>query len=242
MKKLFVALLLTGTVAFAAVMTGAPETVVREYDFNAVDKIHVENTSGKITVTKMVRPKIEIAAVKRKFPERCKLTMEKSDFSEIIVRVERPIGEDCEVDLDLKVPQDIDLNVWSGSGSVNVSGLEGKFEFNVGSGSVRADGKFKKVEGKSGSGSVDIDGVAGGGSISVGSGSVNLKFLENPAGKLDVKTGSGDAILAFPKYSKVNANLVTGSGDVVNELGSTESADYGVTVKTGSGDLKVKAY
>lgn len=234
--------MLSGSIAFAAVMSTTPETIVREYDITAVEKIHVENTSGRIVVTPMERPKIIITMVKKKFTERCKAETSKTEFEEIDVRVEKPIGEECEVDISITAPKEIALNLWSGSGSVNVTGINGDLAFNVGSGSVSATGEFKKIEGKSGSGDIDINGVAGGGSITVGSGKVNLKILENVSGKLDVKAGSGDATLAFPKDSKINAQLDTGSGDVVNEISTSDSAEYGVSVKTGSGDLKVKAY
>lgn len=242
MKKFFALLIVSGPLAFAAVMTGTPSPEFREYQALGVEKVRIENTSGRITVSPVSVDKVEIWATKRKFSDKCSYLTEKSDYAEIIVKVERTIGEDCEVDIEMKIPKDADLNIWSGSGNVNISGLEGNLVFNVGSGSVTASGKFKKVEGKSGSGSVDISGLTTGGSISVGSGPVNLRYLDYPTGRMDVKTGSGDANILFPKGSKVNAALDTGSGDVSNEIGSTESADFGINVKTGSGDLKIKAY
>jgi DUF4097 and DUF4098 domain-containing protein YvlB len=242
MKKIFAALMLTGSIAFAAVMTGTPPPEFREYQALAVDKVQIENTSGKITVSPMTVDKVEIWATKKKFSDKCSYTTEKSEYNEVLVKVERTIGEECEVDIEMKIPKDADLNIWSGSGNVSVSGLESNFTFNVGSGSVVANGKFKKVEGKSGSGSVDINGLTTGGNISVGSGPVNLRFLDYPTGRMDVKTGNGDANISFPKGSKIKASLDTGSGDVENELGTSDSADFGINVKTGSGDLKIKAY
>lgn len=242
MKKLFVIITLSGSLAFAAVLTGTPAPEVREYPTTDIEKILVENTSGKVTIVPTTIDKVKISTVKKKFPEKCTLTTEKSEYSEVIVRVERSIGEDCEVDIEMEVPKEADLSVWSGSGDVNIKGIEGNLSFNVGSGSVTADGKFKKVEGKSGSGAVTLNGLTSGGNISVGSGSVNLRYLEFPMGRMDVKTGSGDAVVAFPKNSKINASLDTGSGEISNELGDTDSADFGLNLKTGSGDLKVKAY
>lgn len=243
MKKLMFVLLIFGSIVTAAtVMTGTPAPEFREYQAPAVNKVLIENTSGKITISPVTVDKIEIWATKKKFSEKCSYRTEKSDYSEVIVKVERNVGEDCEVDIEMKVPKDADLNIWSGSGSVNITGMEGNLTFTVGSGSVTANGKFKKVEGKSGSGSIDINGLTTGGNISVGSGPVNLRYLEYPTGRMDVKTGNGDANISFPKNSKINAQLDTGSGDVVNELGTVNSADFGISVKTGSGDLKIKAY
>jgi len=248
MKKTLSILLLVGSIVTcsiitgAAVMTGTAPPEFREYQAIGVDKIHIENTSGKITVSPMAIDKVEISATKRKFSDKCSYQTEKTEYNEIHVKVERSIGEDCEVDVDIKVPKDADLNIWSGSGPVQISDMEGNLIFNLGSGSVTAKGKFKKVDGKSGSGAVDIAGLTTGGTISVGSGPVNLRYLDYPTGRMDVKTGNGDANISFPKGSKVNASLSTGSGDVVNEIGTYESAEFGLSVKTGSGDLKIKAY
>lgn len=243
MKKIFVLLTLTGSIAFAAVMTtNGTSSEVREYSSLGIEKIRIENTSGKTTVSPMLVNKIEILAFKRKFSEKCSYTVEKSDYAEIIVRVERPVGEDCDVDLDLKVPKEADLNIWSRSGDVVLNDLEGNLTFNVSSGSVSGRGKFKKIEGKSGSGSVDLSGLTSGGKVNSGSGSVRLRFLEYPMGRMEVKTGSGDANLLFPKGSRIQASLDVGSGSVNNEIGSYESADFGVTAKSGSGDLQIKAY
>jgi DUF4097 and DUF4098 domain-containing protein YvlB len=234
--------MLTGSIGFAAVFTGTPAPEFREYQALGVEKILIENTSGTVTVTPMTVDKIEISVTKRKFPEKCTYLTEKTEYAEVSVRVEKAIGEECEVDIDMKVPKDVDLNIWSGSGKVDIKGIEGNLTFNVGSGSITADGKFKKVVGKAGSGRVDLSGLTSGGNISVGSGPVFLRFLEYPMGRMDVKTGTGDAHISFPEGSKINAQLDTGAGSVSNELGNSESAEFGITVKIGSGDLNVKAY
>lgn len=242
MKRLILFLLLPGSLAIAAVMGNQPEKIEREYDGIGVEKLHVENTSGRINITVGDRPRVVITATKTNFPEKCTFTTEKTESLEVIVRVERPVAQDCQVDLDISVPKQIALNLWSGSGRIDVNGTEGNLIFNTGAGSVTANGRFAEVEGKSGSGNVTINGIAGGGSVSVGSGNVNLKFNEDLAGNFDVKTGNGDALLNFPRGSKIKADLGAGSGQIENEIQTSDSADFGISVKTGSGDLKVKSY
>jgi len=242
MRKLIFFLLLPGSLAIAAVMGNAPEKIEKDYDGIGVEKLHVENTSGRINISVGDRPRVVITATKTNFPEKCTFTSEKTEFLEVIVRVERPVGQDCQVELDITVPKNLALNLWTGSGRIEVNGVEGNLTFNTGSGGVVANGQFAKIEGKSGNGNVTIIGVAGGGSVSVGSGNVNLKFDEDVKGNFDVKTGSGDAFLNFPRDSKIKADLGAGSGFVENEIPTSESAEFGISVKTGSGDLKVKAY
>lgn len=242
MKRLILFFLLPGSIALAAVIGNQPEKVEREYDGIGVDKLLVENSSGRINIVAGDRPRVVITATKVNFPEKCTFTTEKTDFSEIIVRVERPVGQDCTVDLDIAVPKQISLNLWTGYGQVDVKGVEGNLKFNAGSGSITASGKFAKVEGKVGSGNVEINGVNGGGSVSAGSGNVSLKFAADILGSFDVKTGSGNAQLNFPVGSKIKAQLGAGSGTIENDLQTSESADFGISAKTGSGNLKVTTY
>lgn len=228
--------------AMAAVAGGTADKIEREYDGIGVEKLLVENTSGRINITAGDRPRIVITATKTDFPEKCTFTTEKTEFLEVIARVESPAGQGCRIDLDISVPKQIALNLSAGSGRIEVNGTEGHLVFNIGSGAVIANGQFTKVEGKSGSGNVTINGIAGGGNVSVGSGNVNLKFNEDLAGHFGVKTGSGDALLSFPHGSIIKAELGAGSGHIDNEMQTSDSADFGISVKTGSGDLKVKAY
>lgn len=242
MKRLILFFLLPGSIALAAVIGNQPEKIERDYDGIGVEKLHVENTSGRINIFAGVRPRVIITATKTNYPEKCTFSTEKSDFSEIVVRVERPVGQECTVDLDIAVPKDISLNLWSGSGQIEITGVEGNLTFNTGSGSVVANGKFGKIEGKAGSGNVTINGINGGGNVSVGSGNVNLKFAEDIGGNFDVKTGSGNALLNFPTGAKIKADLAAGSGVVENDVQTSDSAEFGISVKSGSGDLKVKTY
>jgi DUF4097 and DUF4098 domain-containing protein YvlB len=243
-RKILIAIPFAGTLAFAAVLTGpnGSQTLQKDFDSSDVEKLMVENTSGKTTVTKTAGPRVEITAVKRKPSAHCTIDAEKSEFGEVIVKVEKPITETCDVDVEIKIPEQTDLSLWTGSGPVTVSGIEGKLSVNSGSGSLLADGRFSNVIVKSGSGSIEVSGIRGGGKISAGNGSMNLKFLEGARGTLDVTSGSGDQNYLFPRNAKLNAKLMTGSGDIHNEIDNHEAADLNLNVKAGSGDLSIKAF
>jgi DUF4097 and DUF4098 domain-containing protein YvlB len=235
-------LFLMSSTLHAALPNGRPETVTREYDPIAVEKIHVQIDTGNVRVIPMARPKIVIVATRKDWLDTCTYDVSKSEFSEIQIQSTKRDTDKCSLELEIQMPKDVDLYVKSGAGNIQVTGLESAFLFEVGSGKVMADGKFTRVEGKSGSGDVNITGVAGGGLLNVGSGSVNVKFLEDLNGKFLVETGSGNATLAFPKGSKINAKLSTGTGELQNELGTSDSAKFGISAKAGSGNLNIEAY
>jgi hypothetical protein len=234
-------LIFTTNLAMAASLPGNPNSEYREYDFNALEKIRITNTSGKITVNPMPAQKVIISITKKKFSERCTADITRPSIDLVLIEVNKPLGEVCEADIDLQVPKDVALDITSGSGNVAITGNEGALRFTMGSGSLTAKGDFKSVEGKAGSGDVKIDGLTHGGNINVGSGRVDLSFLDNPQGEFDVKTGSGAATLKFPKDAKINASLEAASGSTTNEF-SNSTSGYGVSVKSGSGDLTVKSY
>jgi hypothetical protein len=46
----------------------------------------------------------------------------------------------------------------------------------------------------------------------------------------------------FPKGTKVKTSYKAGSGEMSNELGDNPEAAFKVSMKAGSGDLKIKSY
>lgn len=214
----------------------------REFDYNGVDKLIISNSSGRITISPMPLQKIEITINKRKFGERCGLSVRKEEATMVIIKVDKPLGEVCEVDFDVRVPKELSAELTSGSGSITVDGLESDLKFDIGSGNLKANGKWKKVDGKTGSGSVDIAGINGPVALKVGSGQVNLGFAENARGDVSVTTGTGDAQLMFPKGTKLRTALNTANGSVDNQVGESSRPEINVSVTAGSGDLSVKAY
>jgi len=217
-----------------------------EFDAQGLDEVVIENISGNITINASDDKKATVTVTKRKFSEKCHLSVERV-ASKISVKVSKetiwPSLDSCDVDLDFKVPKIVSVDLAAGSSDVKISGLQGNLNFKLGSGDVVADGVFKSVKGKSGSGDIEIKGLTGGGDFRTGSGDIDLKFASKPKpGELDIRTGSGDAVLHFPKGSIVKTKFAAGSGELTNELGDTPQSPFVVSMKAGSGDLKVKTY
>ena len=245
MKLLTQLLILIPTTAIttaAVFTTNTSDPVNREYDAIGLERLSIENGMGRTTIQSGDRAKVLITVSKRRFTERCSVFTERTRLSEIVIRVEKPVDEICEADIEVTLPKKVDLNIVSGSGTVNIKGIEGKLALVNGSGAISATGIFPAVALKSGNGTVDIAGMTGGGDISIGSGPVALRFLDNPKGNVDIKSGAGNTVLYVPKSSKIKASLNTGSGDLSNDLTNYDSAEFGINVKTGTGDVQVKAY
>lgn len=240
MKFLFLGLLLTAPYSFAA------NTTTQEFESSGLTQVQVENLSGHISVSPSATNKTTVTATQIKFSDKCRMRIEKNT-NKLFVKVEKTglfhTGNDCEVNFDIKTAKTINIDVLSGSGDLNVTGLQGDLEFKIGSGNVAADGEFHHLVAKSGSGNIAVNGLTGGGDLKVGSGDISLKFKnQKPEGLLDIKTGSGNAVIAFPKGAQIKANLVAASGNLSNDLGSNPKADFSVSMKSGSGNLKIQSY
>lgn len=234
--------LISSAMAFAIGSVPNHEVEYREYDSNGVDRITISNSSGRIALAPMPLRKVEITVNKRKFGDRCSLTVKREMFHEVIIKVEKPLGEVCEVDMDVRVPREILADITSGSGNVTVEGLQNELRFDLGTGNLKASGLWKKITGKTGSGDVDIKGIRGPIALKVGSGQVKLGFTEDAKGDVDVSSGNGDALLLFPKGTKLKTALSTGSGSIFNDTSDVLRPELNVSVKTGSGDLSVKTF
>jgi hypothetical protein len=144
---------------------------------------------------------------------------------------------DVEVDYTIVVPQDAQLRSTSGSGDVEVRGIQGPANFTCGSGDVTAseisgdvhvlcgsgDVKLSKIKGQAqvttGSGDITLDTVQGESRLQTGSGTLEIS---NPGDALEAGTGSGDITI---KDASADIRLRTSSGDIDVE-GNPGSSNY----------------
>jgi hypothetical protein len=242
MKKYTLALV--SLVFCSALAAAAPET--KDFESKGLSGVSVENTSGKVVVSSVDGAKATVVATKNKFSDKCKMTIDRTG-NKLVVKVEKTSSrfstEECDVDFKVNVPKAVDLDLAVGSGDLTVKGIQGDLAFKVGSGDVSADGTFKKIDGKSGSGKVAVKGLTGGGELKTGSGEIDLTYaVSSLKGELYLETGGGDATIMFPKGTKVKTSYKAGSGEMSNELGDNPEAAFKVSMKAGSGDLKIKSY
>jgi DUF4097 and DUF4098 domain-containing protein YvlB len=240
MKRLTLAIsCLLSTSAFAA-----PEK--KDFDSKGISEVVVENTSGKLTITAEEGAKAVVLATKNKFSDKCKMSVDKSG-NKLILKVETSSSfftkVECDVDFEVKVPKSVDLMLTVGSGKVTIKGITGALNFKIGSGNIVADGSFHKIDGMCGSGRIEVKGLTGGGELKTGSGGMALTFLKGALkGELAIKAGSGDVSVLFPKGSKIKTSFHAGSGELSNVLGDTSNAPFLVSMKAGSGNLKIESY
>ncbi|HEX6467214.1 MAG TPA: DUF4097 family beta strand repeat-containing protein [Terriglobales bacterium] len=119
----------------------------------------------------------------------------------------------------------------SGSGSLRLTNIGGEVHANTGSGEIKSSNIKGHIYAQTGSGSIEATGVAGGFYGHTGSG--DIKFEQSASGSVDVQTGSGSI-----RLRNVNGGLTagTGSGDIVAQ--GAMASDW--QLHSGSGSVRVE--
>lgn len=138
------------------------------------------------------------------------------------------------IDYDINVPEDVALNLHSGSGDIEVDKVGRFLAASSGSGNVRAHGIHGPADLGSGSGDLELEDVASGDiKAKTGSGGIHIQGFD---GALTARTGSGD--IDAQGHLENGGSIATGSGDV--KLRLTPDSKFTLEAATGSGDIRVR--
>lgn len=206
--------------------------------------LHVRTGSGSITVTPGPAESVRIVGrIRARRDRRSGLSADEKvrrlEESPPIVQEgnririgdidDRDLRQNVSISYELVVPPATALVSRSGSGSQEVSGVQGPVEIHTGSGSVRARDIGGEITADTGSGGVDVRAVRGAARIRTGSGSVQALGI---GGAVRATTGSGSVELEQTAAGDVEVR--TGSGGI--RLRGVQGA---AEVSTGSGSITV---
>ena len=160
--------------------------------------------------------------------------------------------QNISIDYEVTTPRSTTLTAHTGSGSVQIAGIQGTVSAASGSGSLQLSlAGSNEATARTGSGSIHIEGLAGGLNASTGSGSIDIDG--NPTTDWRVSTGSGRIHLNVGNNARFTLNASTGSGTVhvdqpITMQGSLNRHHVSGTVNgggpeihasTGSGDIVI---
>lgn len=209
MKKLNLSLI---TMALMMMSFGAYAQETIEKSFTGVKSIRLTTASGNGRIVKGSSNEVKVTVVytyddddyNPEFEQRGDRLYIKEEFRRS--RYTRGYAE-----WELEIPDGLALDFKTGSGNIEIEGLE------------------LEIEVSSGSGNIDIIGVKGDARASTGSGNIELDRLE---GMLDANTGSGSIRI---REIKGDADLNTGSGNIRGN-GLVGALD----LNTGSGNIEIE--
>lgn len=124
----------------------------------------------------------------------------------------------------------IEIRSSTGSGNIEIEEVNGEVRANTGSGNIT----FSQVEGmlnaNTGSGSIRLDRTKGDADVNTGSGNIRSRGIE---GELSMNTGSGNIDVTDAKITG-SSSVNTGSGTA--EISLAGPLDYDLSISTGSGN------
>jgi hypothetical protein len=207
MRTIIFLTMFTGGVAFAA--SEYVEDRALNLDAGGISALQIEAGAGSLEVTGVDGlDQIEVEAIitvpgrnddkaRNKIESDLELTLEERGGKAILRSIFEDgiwdFGDSPSVQLIVRMPAQLDLNVDDGSGSLVVENVHGDIELVDGSGSISMSDVGGSVDVDDGSGSIDIRGVGGDISISDGSGSITVRDV---AGSVVVDDGSGSINVA----------------------------------------------
>ncbi len=133
------------------------------------------------------------------------------------------------VDYTIYVPAETEVRAHTGSGSMEISDIQGPATLQTGSGRISAHRIHDVTEAKTGSGSIDLGDIASRASAETGSGGIDLSHI---GGEIRATTGSGSI-----RMDRTPEKIVThtGSGTV-----TISGAQKDLRASTGSGSIHIE--
>ena len=135
------------------------------------------------------------------------------------------------IDYEVTLPKATTLKAQTGSGELEVSGIDGTVTAQSGSGSIKADGIGPNARLDTGSGSIRASNVRGAAILQTGSG--NLELSLTGAGDVKAQTGSGSIHI-----DGLSGGLRAGAGSGSIEVAGNPTSEW--RLESGSGGIRIK--
>lgn len=224
MRPIFFAFLFS--LSFAAL---AESPVIKEFEASSIKRLDIKNPKGEITVLGMKGlKKIAVKFEKVQFDSKCKFIQEENaGVLKLSIVHESGLFEkaNCVGKLTVNVPPVLsEVEVSTGSGQIKFTGVEASVDFKTATGNVDIKAEnLKSVSGKT------------------ATGNISLTYLSCPKrADIDLMTATGDAEVNLGAGCKIRANHKSATGELFNEMGDNEDYQVLVTMKSASGNLKIK--
>jgi DUF4097 and DUF4098 domain-containing protein YvlB len=237
----------------------------KTYNISARPDLKVETSDANIRLTTWDQKTIEAKVItsRYKIGEDGIRVEERQNGDTVEIQVRYPHhnfnfewGNGHRVDVIIQMPREGKVNLRTGDGKIEVSGLKGDMDMHTGDGSVildsvdgnlhastgdghiQANGRFDQLELKTGDGHVEVrakngSSLSNGWHLETGDGSVSLEVPGDLAADVDLHTSDGHIDLDMPVQAegKIRQNEIRGK---LNGGGSL------LTIRTGDGSIHLR--
>lgn len=244
--------LITKTGAVCAVALGAAslaapqiraEEITKSYTVAGRANVRVETNDGSVRVTSGDSKQVEFRVEYQGYEIGRNLTVDSrqdGDQVELIARITGHWGinfgwghNSRKLHIEVRMPQQGDLQIHTGDGAVEASGLNGNLTIDTRDGGVKASGLSGTVDLHTGDGAITVDTLKGDIRLRTGDGGIEARDLD---GKVEADSGDGHIRLAG-RFEALNVK--TGDGSVNTQVlpGSKMATSW--TLRTGDGSVDI---
>lgn len=225
MRQLFLALPFVIVVSSVS----ATEAVNRDFEAAQIKKLEIKNPKGEVIVIgSRGAKKISFTHEKIQFDSKCRFQQETgAGLLKLSVSHESGLFDkaNCVSKIIVNVPSALgEIEVSTGSGHVKFAGVDSAVDFKTATGNVEIKGEnLKSVSGKT------------------ATGNISLSYVNCPKrADIDLMTATGDTEVFLGPGCKIRTGYKSATGDLFNEIGDTEDYQVLLSMKSASGNLKVK--
>ena len=199
--------------------------------FSDITEINLNTASGDCQIIKTSSNKVDVVLVYSYSDDVFKAVFEKDgDVLNIKEKFQQNSNTRGNSSWKLSVPENMEININTGSGDIKAKSIALNLKSNSGSGDITLDYVSGQIKANTGSGEFSADSFDGKMKINTGSGDVDLS---NSKGEFTINLGSGD-IEANKLTGEFSMNV--GSGDIdTKDIVLTEASSF----NAGSGDVRI---
>lgn len=219
------------------------EEITKSFTVVGRPNVHVETNDGSVRVTSGDAKQVEFTVEYQGYELGRNLQVDarqSGDKVELIARVTGHWGlnfnwghNSRRLHIEVRMPQQGDLQADTGDGSVEASGLSGNLNVHTGDGSVKASSLDGTIDLHTSDGSITVDTLKGDIRLRSGDGSIEAHELD---GKVEADSGDGHIRLAG-RFEALNVKTGDGSVDTKILPGSKMATSW--TLRTGDGSVDI---
>ena len=228
--------------SLAAPQVGRAEQVTKSFTVTGRPNVRVETNDGSVRVTSGNAKQVEFQVEYQGYEIGRNLQVDarqEGDKVELIARVTGHWGinfgwgHNRRLHIEVRMPQQGDLQVETGDGAVETSSLSGTINVHTGDGAVKASSLDGTIDLHTSDGGITVDTLKGNIRLRTGDGGIEARDLD---GKVEADSGDGHVRLAG-RFEALNVK--TGDGSVNTQVlpGSKMAADW--TLRTGDGSVDI---
>lgn len=189
------------------------------YPASGVKMLKVAHDEGSVKIEYAKTNTIQVKTRALKEGGSCKTDI-KRNGSDFVVNTDKTAWRDCVREVLMIVPEGLQTKVDAGAVDVQLAGVGGDLELNLGTGTVNGTTSSKNSR------------------IKLGAGTFNLSWEKQMSeGLIDIQVGTGQANLRFQRGTVADVDIGSGIGSVRNDLGTSSSSSFKIHGSLGVGSI-----